>query len=346
VPPSLSPDTLQDRFRAAVLGMAVGDALGFPLRGLPPAAAAQAAERVEDFSPRPRGRFQKGQFSAHTQLMLAAAESAVAVGRVDGRSAASHVAWAWREGVLLMPGQVVVEAVERFVAGTPWMSAGAPLGVADPSVLSRALVPGLLSGEDPARLGQEAGVLAVVTHKEPRAAAACAAAARAVALSLTGRRWAPEAYCEEVASAASVHDAALAEELCHLPRVLGWEVPKALELLRRVAPASALRGAEGLPAHVTPVLLVALYGALKAPHDFGSAMRLVLRCGGEVDAASALCGALVAANLGTASVPVKLRRGVAFAEHLEDVADRLFVVAQRGRRAPALASQAKVSQRR
>jgi len=322
VPPTLHPDTLQDRFRAAVLGMAVGDALGFPLRGLPPGAAAQAAERVEDFSPRPRGRYQKGQFSAHTQLMLATAESAVASGRVDGRSVASHVAWA------------------------PWMSAGAPLGVADPSVLSRALVPGLLSGDDPARLGQEAGVLAVVTHKEPRAAAACAAAARAVALALTGRRWAPEAWCEQVAAAASVHDAGLAEEVRHLPRVLGWDGAKALELMRRVAPASALRGAEGLPAHVTPVLLVAFYGALKAPHDFGSAMRLVLRCGGEVDAASALCGALVAASLGTASVPVKLRRGVAFAGHLEDVADRLFAVAQRGRRAPAVAAQAAVALRR
>ena len=339
-------DILQDRFRAAVLGMAVGDALGFPLRGLPPTAAAQASELLEDFSPRPRGRFQKGQFSAHTQLMLAAAESVVAAGRVDGRTVASHVAWAWREGVLLMPGPVVVEAMEKLVGGAPWMAAGAPLGVADPSVLSRALVAGLLSAEDPARLAQEAGVLAVVTHKAPRAAAGCAAVARAVALSLSGRRWAPEAYCAEVAAAASVHDAGLAEELAHLPRVLGWEVPKALELLRRVAPAAALRGAEGLPAHVTPVLLVALYGALKAPHDFRSAMRLVLRCGGEVDAASALCGALVAASLGTAALPTKLRRGVAFAEHLEDVADRLFVVAQRGRRAPALAVARGTAQRR
>ena len=134
-----------------------------------------------------------------------------------------------------------------------------------------------------------------------------------------------------------MHDAGLAEEVRHLPSVLGWEVPKALELLRRVAPASALRGAEGLPAHVSPVLLVALYGALKAPHDFTSALKLVLRCGGEVDAASALCGALVAASLGTQALPPKLRRGVAFAEQLEDVADRLFVVAQRGRGVPALA---------
>jgi homogentisate 1,2-dioxygenase len=53
--------------------------------------------------------------------------------------------------------------------------------------------------------------------------------------------------------------------------------------------------------------------------------------------ASALCGALVAASLGTQALPPKLRRGVAFAEQLEDVADRLFVVSQRGRGVPALA---------
>ena len=48
--------TLQDRFRGAFLGMAVGDALGFPLRGVPPESLARL-ELGEDFAPRPRGRF-------------------------------------------------------------------------------------------------------------------------------------------------------------------------------------------------------------------------------------------------------------------------------------------------
>ncbi|MEN9800686.1 MAG: hypothetical protein RL653_4383 [Pseudomonadota bacterium] len=347
MPTPIPEPVLQDRFRAAVLGLAVGDALGLPLKGLPASAAAQVPEVGEDFSPRPLGRYKKGQFTAHTQLMLAAAESAVAVGRVDGRSMASQVVWTWHEKVLLLPAAPVVQAAERLVNGAPWMAAGAPLGVADASVLSRALVPGLLSGDDPVRLAHDAGMLAVVTHKEPRAAAAAAAVARAVALSLSGRRWSPEAFCSEVAVAAGVHDGALADEVRHLPRVLGWEVPRALELLRRVAvPAPLLKGTEGLPGHVSPVLLVALYAALKAPDDFVTAQRVVLRCGGDADAAAALCGALVGARHGLEVIPTRLRRGVVFSEHLLDVADRLFAVAQRARRAPAFATARAGVQRR
>jgi ADP-ribosylglycohydrolase len=347
VSPSLPEPILQDRFRAALVGLAVGDALGLPLKGLPSCAAAKVPELGEDFSPRPLGRYRKGQFTAHTQLMLAAAESAVAAGRVDGRSMASHLVWTWHEQVLLLPAPPVVEAAERLVHGAPWMAAGAPLGVADASVLSRAVVPGLLCGSDPVRLAQDAGTLTVVTHKEPRAAAAAAAAARAVALSLTGRNWAPEAFCAEVAVAAGVHDGGLADEVRHLPRVLGWEAPRALELLRRVAvPASLLKGTEGLPGHVSPVLLVALYAALKSPDDFVVAQQLVLRCGGEADAAAALCGALVGARHGLERIPARLRRGVAFSEHLLDVADRLFAVAQRGRRTPVLANARAAVQRR
>ena len=70
---SLTPAERQDRFQAAFLGLAIGDALGFPLRGVPPASLIRLPGLAEDFAPRPRGKFAKGQFSDDTQLMLAAA---------------------------------------------------------------------------------------------------------------------------------------------------------------------------------------------------------------------------------------------------------------------------------
>ncbi len=66
---------VQDRYRAAVMGFAIGDALGFPLRGLPPSGMTRWATVAEDFVARPRGRFAKGQFSDDTQMMLAVAEA-------------------------------------------------------------------------------------------------------------------------------------------------------------------------------------------------------------------------------------------------------------------------------
>lgn len=322
---SLSAAEQQDRFRATILGFAVGDALGFPLRGVPPSSLARLPALAEDFAPRPRGRFAKGQFSDDTQLLLAAAESVALEKRIDGRSVAAHFAWLWQEGVILLPPAQLSEAAERLLSGSPWMSTGAAIGVKDPSALSRGVVVGLWSFDQPERLPRDASLLSVITHKDPTCAGAAAALARAIALGLSDEPRSPIELCAELATTASVSDPALGDELRHLPRVLSWEVERALSQLRRVGVRAAeLHDVEGLPAHVTPVLLTALYAALKVPHDFRAALGLVLRCGGEADIAAAVCGAVMGAHLGTDAIPARLRRNVLYAEHLVQTADRLF----------------------
>jgi ADP-ribosylglycohydrolase len=338
---SLPPAEVQDRFRAAVLGLAVGVALGFPLRGVPPAALARLDGLAEDFAPRPRGKFAKGQFSDDTQLMLAAAESVIRENKVDGRSAAAHLAWLWQEGIILQPPKPLAESLQKLAQGTPWMSAGAPLGVKCPSVLSRAVVVGLFESKSRVRIRHDAGVLTVLTHKDPTCAGAAAAFAQAVALGLTHEQLTPAEFCEELALSAAAHDKELAEELRHLPRLLTWDTARALAQLRKVSvPPSQLRGVDGLPPHVVPVLLTALYATLKTPHDFRQAVEMTLRCGGEADVAAACTGALLGAHLGTAALPARLRKNVLYADTLLDAADRLFQARQvRETLATALAQQ-------
>jgi ADP-ribosylglycohydrolase len=338
----LTPAERQDRFQAAFLGLAIGDALGFPLRGVPPASLTRLPGLAEDFAPRPRGKFAKGQFSDDTQLMLAAAESVIRESKVDGRSAAAHLAWLWQEGIILQPPKPLAEALQRLAQGTPWMSAGAPLGVKCPSVLSRAVVVGLYESKSRVRIRHDAGVLTVLTHKDPTCAGAAAAFAQAVSLGLTtDEPPTPAEFCEALAVAAAAHDKELAEELRHLPRLLTWDTARALGQLRKVSvPPSQLKGVEGLPPHVVPVLLTALYAALKVPHDFRQAVELTLRCGGEADVAAACTGALLGVHLGTAAIPARLRKNVLYADTLLDTADRLFQARQvRETLATALAQQ-------
>lgn len=316
---------LQDRFRAAVLGFAIGDALGFPLRGLPPSGLSRLATVAEDFAARPRGRFAKGQFSDDTQMMLAVAEAVAHERRIDGRVAAAHVSWLWQEGVILQPPASATDAAHQLLAGTPWMSAGAAMGVRDPSCLSRGLVIGLWSESSPPRLAHDAQVLTVMTHKDPLCIAGVSAFARAVQLGLSGEAVSPKTYCEEVSKAAAPIDQELADEIYFLPRVLSWDTERALLALRRIGvPPSQFDFEHGLPAHVTPVLLTALYVALKVPNDFREALGHVLRCGGEVDIATALTGAMLGASLGTQALPARLRKNVLYTEALVEAADRLF----------------------
>lgn len=316
---------LQDRYRAAMLGFAIGDALGFPMRGLPPSGVTRWSTVAEDFVARPRGRFAKGQFSDDTQMMLAVAEAVATERRIDGRVCAAHVSWLWQEGVILQPPSSASEAAHRLLDGTPWMSAGASMGVRDPSCLSRGLVSGLWSESSPPRLAHDAQVLTVMTHKDPLCIAASSAFARAVQLGLSGETMTPQAVCETISHVAAVSDQELADELYYLPRVLSWETGRALAALRKVGvPSSQFDFELGLPAHVTPVLLTALYAALKAPTDFREALSLTLRCGGEVDVTTAMTAAILGSWLGTDAIPARLRKNVLYNETVIDCADRLF----------------------
>ena len=315
---------LQERFRAGFLGLAIGDALGFPVRGIPPAGLRRLPDLADAFAPRPRGRFPQGQWSDDTELALLAAEAIAAGGGVDGRRFGQGLSAAAAEGTLVQPARAVSESAARLQRGVPWMSAGEGLGVRDASVVSRGLAVGLFEG-DARRLGRHAGVLAVVTHKDPTCAAACAAFARAVAATLSGEAASPELLCTAMASSAAEHDPALGEELRHLPRLLGWEVERATELIRRVGVSAATLGDDGgLPEHPWPVLLLGTYAALRLPHDFREAMATVLRWGGEADAAAAVTGALLGVSQGEACLPPRLRRHVLHAERLIDAADALL----------------------
>jgi ADP-ribosyl-[dinitrogen reductase] hydrolase len=316
---------LQDRFRASVLGFAIGDALGFPFRGLPPAAMARQPFLGEDFAARPRGGFAKGQFSDDTQMLLAVADAVVRQRRVDGRAAAQHLGWLWQEGTILQPTPATTQAVEALLAGTPWMSAGAPLGVKDPSCLSRGVVAGLVSEPAPPRLAHHAQVLTVMTHKDPACTAAVAVVGRALQLGLEGESLEPQVCCERLAQAAAPADPELADEVFYLPRVLSWDPQRALAALRRVGvPPGAHDFEHGLPPHVVPVLLTALFASFHAPRDFRQAVALVLSGGGEVDVAAGVTGAILGAQLGTEGLPPRLKKHVLYAEALVHTADALF----------------------
>src|SRR5258705_12844131 len=140
--------------------------------------APQALQRsqglADDFAPRPRGKFARGQFSDDTQVMLAIADSVAKERKIDGRSAALHLCWLWQEGVILQPPPSLSAAVELLQRGTPWMSAGAELGVKDPSCLSRGVVIGLWGEDSPSRLAHDAAGFTGLTHKDPTGAASAA----------------------------------------------------------------------------------------------------------------------------------------------------------------------------
>jgi len=318
--------TPQDRFRGCLLGFAIGDALGFALRGLPPNALRRAACLADDFSPRPRGRFEKGQFSDDTQLLLATAEAVLSQGRMDGKAVMAQYSWLWRDGVILHPPLNLNHSIQSFLSGVPWMSSGANLGVCEPSCLSRGAVIGLWEERVPGVVAHRATILTVPTHKDPMCAAACAAFARAVQLCLGEEPQTPLAFCQALAYAASASSTQLADELCFLPRALAWDSERAMGLLRTVlVPSKQCQEEPGIPEHVAPVLLTALFAMMRSPDDLRKAFNMVLRLGGAADVSAGMLGALFGSSLGVGGFAPRLRKNIRYGEHILNAADRLFL---------------------
>jgi len=319
------------------LGFAIGDALGFALRGLPPNALRRAACLADDFLPRPRGRFEKGQFSDDTQLLLATAEAVLSQGRMDGKAAITQYSWLWRDGIILFPPLNLTNSIHAFLSGMPWMSGGADLGVFEPSCLSRGAIIGLWEERAPGVVAHRATMLTVPTHKEPMCAAACAAFARAIQLCLGEEPQTPQAFCQALAYTAAACSGQLADELCFLPRALAWESERALSLLRTVlVPSKQCQEEPGIPEHVAPVLLIALFAIMRSPGDLRKAFNMVLRLGGAVDVSAGMVGALFGARLGVGGFSPRLRKNICYGEHILCAADRLFQSHQQNASALAL----------
>lgn len=322
-PPVTAHDELRDRFRACLLGCAIGDALGFPFEGATPEAIVRVPELAEDF--RNRGRYARGQYTDDTQMTLALAASIAEEGKVDGRAVAARFAALWRDGIILQADEATTVAVHRLLEGTPWMSAGSPVGHASNGAAMRAAPIGLWHCDQPSRILRDAEVQGVITHKDPRALAGAAAFAMAIALALEEGEPVPRRFALEVAQAADGLDDGVAEALRQVSRMVKWEPRAALtQLVRSGLQPHELGETRGCPTHVVPTVCTAIWLFLRHPGDFRAAVRGALEVGGDVDTLAAMVGALCGAHLGTPGLPARLRRGVLHADVAIDIADHLY----------------------
>lgn len=325
----LSHAELRDRFRATFLGAAIGDALGFPYEGASPATLARIQHIADDFSLRSRGRLSKGRFSDDTQMMLAVAESILISGKVDGRTIAACISQLWSKGQILFADPVCTEAVERLLQGVPWMSAGAPLGMATNSAAVRAAPLGLFHFDNALKIPRDAETQSVVTHKDPRSIAGAIAMAAAVALSLNDSLPA-DTFCLRVAAIVRALDPELARHIEQLPQLLSFDPDAAARVISNAGLSPLLpKDCLGISNFVYPSVLMALYGCLKSRGDFRTCMDVVLRAGGDTDSVACMAGALMGAQYGCGVIPARLGKGVCDGLRVVQIADTFFELKQR-----------------
>jgi ADP-ribosyl-[dinitrogen reductase] hydrolase len=299
--------TLQDNYRGALLGLAIGDALGTTLEFTPPMNPWQP--QVTDIVGGGPFALNAGDFTDDTSMALCLAESLVACRGFDpSDQAARYVRW-WQHGENSVTGScfdiggTTCAALRRFVeTGRPY--AGVMSGGGNGSLMR--LVPVVLAyaREEDAAI-EYAGKSSLVTHSAPEASDACRFYARLIVRALRG---ADIATLLEAWQAAGL-------ELC----------PKIDAVARGSYKHKSWRQISG-SGYVVQCLEAALW-AIDNSDTYRDAIILAANLGEDADTTAAVTGQLAGALYGLAGIASEWVDVLTWRERFLDLSNRLFELA-------------------
>jgi len=316
----------RDRFRGALLGSAVGEALGTVTQGLTPRDVQELYGEVDSLPVVASARWTAAE---HDSLLLAIARSFLPDGLLDPERTALAMARAGRRDD---PPGLSGFARNFLERGLPWYESGEGAPESMPAVAVLPLA--LLRAGSFRRLKLEAGILAALSHTHPTAIAGAIAQACAVARILHT----PASSLDVISfpRALSPVVAGIEPERGAKPRVgrsattvgrkLGAELPA---LLLRRAPVQEMQEALGNGTAAHEGIPFALGCFLRSPEDFAEAVLPAVRHGGDARAVAAMAGALCGAYVGESGIPERFLARLAGRGELGDAADGLLALARR-----------------
>jgi ADP-ribosylglycohydrolase len=298
-----------DRLAGAILGQALGDALGFVVEAQSAEVAQVYVEgwlragRAGEWSHR---EFAFGQYTDDTQLARELLRSFRHAGGWDPAAFAARLAALFHENRDVGAGPGSRSAAQRLLSGVPWNESGTPSPYAGNGAAMRAGPLGiLLRGEH--AMCRAARDQARITHLDPRCAAGAVVVARAVALAGARLPLDRKSFVEELASCAEAEDVSVAQAIRDLHR---WISLAPAEAERHVHQSGLDVGAgdvwQGISAFVTPSVLWSLYSFLRSPDDYWETVCTAIAAGGDTDTMAAIAGAISGARLGVAALPSEL----------------------------------------
>jgi len=184
---------IRDRARGALLGMGIGEALGAPLEGLEREQIEQKVGRISGFLDARRtqpdhrsGFFVRETYEDETQIALATVETLIRTGgfQVEALRACFEELGQFVEGNVFgcyrRPRRNFRTAVRRMLAGGPWEACG--VNTAGAGAASRGIPIGVWHRSDAEGRLRSSVEATLLTHRDPRSAAATGSVAAVAAL--------------------------------------------------------------------------------------------------------------------------------------------------------------------
>jgi poly(ADP-ribose) glycohydrolase ARH3 len=303
------PARRADRFRGALVGVAVGDALGAPFEGRPrPVLIDEIDVHAGGAGPL--------RTTDDTAMTIAVAESLLFTNRLDE----DHLARTFVTTYLRDPyrgyGAGVAALLGRLADGDDWRSAAptqfAGQGSWGNGAAMRVAPIGISAAGDPDTAADLARRTARLTHTHPLGVAGAAVQAAAIAVLV-------DQPPDEIVDAPR-----LIATLCRIAAEdeLGAALDAAGELAGGGTPGKIARTL-GTGVAAVEAVPAALCAFLRHPDSFADAVRLAIGLGGDTDTIAAMTGALAGARLGHTAIPGEWARRTEHSARLQGIADRL-----------------------
>jgi ADP-ribosylglycohydrolase len=312
-----------------MLGLAVGDALGFPcefrsrraiLETFGPAGVTDFVGLMDPAWPAVPMIVAKhhppGTFSDDTQMSIAVARALVDAGSEDLETlmramSARFVEWSRSDDNDRAPGSTCMSGCRALGRGAPWREAG----VADSKGAGapmRAVPIGLRYAREPERLREVARASSLPTHGHPTALAASEAVALMVALALE-QRPPEEIHARLMDACEGDGDAELRALLARVPDFVGEPPERAL-----------VSGALGEAWIAEEAVATALYCFWRTPSDFEATVITAANTDGDSDTIATIAGGVSGAFNSETAIPARFREHVEARDLLVSLADALF----------------------
>lgn len=303
----------REQAQALLLGVALGDALGWPVEFLDrPAILVKYGRPGIQAPPDP------ALVTDETQMTAAVAEALVEAGHRElevlmGAMARSFIGWKRDPSTpSRAPGATSMRGVNALERGAPWREAGVKDSKGCGSCMRVAPV-GFFYQAEPGRLQNIARAQGVLTHRHPTADAACIAGAYLIKLALDGVD--PSEYPQRVLKFGYGISAEFDAAIERVTQALAW--PDEEAALNHIGPT---RGGGWV---AEEAIAMAVYCVMRHPDDFVATVRLAANISGDSDGVASIAGGLVAARLGLSALPADWLARLENRDYLIDLAQRL-----------------------
>ena len=308
---------LREKFRGALVGAAVGDALGARFEGMASVGQADLGRLTEEPGPL--------RYTDDTHMTLGMAESLVERKGFDGHHMAGLFARNFKAEPWRGYGPGPPQVFHLLGQGEPWDEASRGLfggrGSFGNGGAMRVAPAALFAFDDMEAVESLSRKTALITHSHELGIEGAALQACAIALAL-----------QRSVATGGIDPAAFVNELRAYVRA-----PEYLKKLERVGQLLALGG----PSHRGEVVAqlgngieafesvpTAICAFLGTPDSFAGVVTYAISLGGDTDTIACMAGAIAGAYLGLESIPVQWRTRVEDSARLQELADSLLALAQ------------------